>query len=275
MNICLNGIDWKSKMNCELVTNQIVTFIKDYANKNGIDSLVVGVSGGVDSGLVSTLCAKTRIKTYCVIMPCRSALDDIQRAKNHVNWLITNNPKIESIYYPLYNAFINFTDVSPMAFSDLAEANLKSRLRMCVLYTIANTVNGIVVGTGNKVEDYGVGFFTKFGDGGVDISPIGDLYKSEVRELAAYLGVNPEIVNAIPTDGLWEDGRVDEYQLGMSYEKLEEIMKLVNGLEHHYSTFSQFYLGEKNKEEFETYLNLHNKSRHKMGMPPICKLDKE
>lgn len=270
-------------MNCMLVSEQITYFIEEYSKNNGIDALIVGVSGGVDSALVSTLCAMTKIKTYCMILPCHSRNLEVYRAEKHIEKLRSKFENVQDYTINLSDIFNDMIYEMPFDITKLTEANLKSRLRMCALYSLANSVGGIVVGTGNKVEDYGIGFFTKFGDGGVDISPIGDLYKSEVQELAAYLNVDPEIVNARPTDGLWEDGRNDEDQLGISYAKLDRILAFANGLEKRYydvyisnpnNTFD-FLPDDITKEEFGKYLELHMKSRHKMKMPPVCELEKE
>ena len=212
-------------------------WIKDYYYFHGIQSLVVGVSGGIDSAVVSTLCAKTELPTYVVRMPLDSSHQNTRLSDLHAQQLaekydnVTNvQIELSSVYDSLLHS-INWWseaqhfDKKEFTSNELANANTKSRLRMVTLYQIAGAKNGIVVGTGNKVEDYGIGFYTKYGDGGVDIAPIADLYKTEVRELGWHLGVMDEIIDAQPTDGLWDDGRCDEDQIGATYEQLEEAME--------------------------------------------------
>ena len=223
------------------LSKDITKWIKTYATKNKINTLVVGISGGIDSSVVSTLCALTGLPTIVVQMPIRQnkKLDDLSSA--HGKWLTERYTNVTHLNMDLTKVFTGFEKtVSPFCSSDqelntseqLAFANSRARLRMMTLYAIAQSHGGIVVGTGNKVEDFGVGFFTKYGDGGVDISPIGDCYKTHVWCMGGELGLLPEIVKAVPTDGLWEDGRSDEDQLGMSYHELEHAMQvseLTNG----------------------------------------------
>jgi NAD+ synthase len=215
---------------------KIVSWIKNYAITNNIESLVVGVSGGIDSAVVSTLCAETGIKTYVLSMPLLSKIDSDKLSDEHTKLLekkYNNVIRIRIDLSDVYNKFIHslnlWTDSLEYINNELANANTKSRLRMVTLYQIAGTVGGIVVGTGNKVEDYGIGFYTKYGDGGVDIAPIADLYKTEVCELGKYLEVNQSIIDAKPTDGLWDDGRTDEDQIGASYAELEQAMETGEG----------------------------------------------
>ena len=192
-----------------------------------IKAFVVGVSGGIDSAVVSTLCAKTGLPTYVLTMPLHSKKENTLLSDTHATALVDYYPNVTLVNVDLsetYDKFISNID-DTFTGNKLANANTKSRLRMVTLYQIAGTVGGVVVGTGNKVEDYGVGFFTKYGDGGVDIAPIADLYKSQVWALGEHLGVNPEIIAATPTDGLWDDGRTDEGQIGASYKELEEAME--------------------------------------------------
>jgi NAD+ synthase len=215
---------------------RIVSWIKDYAITNNIKSLVVGVSGGIDSAVVSTLCAETGLPTYVLSMPLLSNAKNDMLSDSHVKTLETNYSNVTRVRVELsgvYDKFIHslnwWTNSNKYTSNDHANANTKSRLRMVTLYQVAGSVNGIVVGTGNKVEDYGVGFYTKYGDGGVDIAPIADLYKTEVWMLGEYLKVDERIISAPPTDGLWEDGRTDEDQIGASYVELEQAMETGSG----------------------------------------------
>ena len=219
----------------EELKKRIVKWLGDYVVDHNIKSFVVGVSGGIDSAVVSTLCAETGLKTYVLSMPLNqiSSQDDLSNL--HRKTLEDRYPNVTGLKIDLsstYNQFITasrFWLGEDMVSNNLALANTKSRLRMVTLYQVAGSVGGIVVGTGNKVEDYGVGFYTKYGDGGVDIAPIADLYKTEVWELGKHLGVDQRIIDAQPTDGLWEDGRTDENQIGASYAELEEAMETGTG----------------------------------------------
>ena len=213
----------------ELETS-IVTWIQNYANKNKVQSLVVGVSGGIDSAVVSTLCAETGIKVYVLNMPIRQKSEQVKLSASHIKWLENKYPNVTGMRFDLTELFEVFKDtIGKINETNHSLANTRSRLRMVTLYQIAGRYGGLVVGTGNKVEDYGVGFYTKYGDGGVDIAPIADLYKTEVWELGKFLGVDPKIIEAKPTDGLWDDGRNDEDQLGASYEDLEYAMEYGTG----------------------------------------------
>jgi len=221
----------------ENLKGRIVKWLGDYVLENpSVKSLVVGVSGGIDSAVVSTLCAETGLLTYVLSMPLYSSHDNDKLSDDHTKALEAKYPNVTRIRVELssvYDKFVHslnwWTDTNEYTSNNLANANTKSRLRMVTLYQVAGTVGGIVVGTGNKVEDYGVGFYTKYGDGGVDIAPIADLYKTEVWELGKHLGVDQRIIDAPPTDGLWEDGRTDEDQIGVSYADLEEAMELGTG----------------------------------------------
>ena len=213
----------------------IVTWIKDYVEKNEIKSLVIGVSGGIDSAVVSTLCAETGLPTYVVSMPLHSKIENSTLSIDHCKFLQEryanigyNRVELSGVYDQFMHSLTWWTG-DKFNGNELSSANTKSRLRMVTLYQIAGSVGGIVVGTGNKVEDYGVGFYTKYGDGGVDIAPIADLYKTEVWELGKHLNVDKRIIDAKPTDGLWNDGRTDEDQIGASYEDLEHAMEYGNG----------------------------------------------
>ena len=209
---------------------RIVKWIKDYANDNKIQSLVVGVSGGIDSAVVSTLCAETELPVFALGMPIHQDNSQESLSDLHLTWLKKKYKNVKTLKFNLTKVFDKFKEaLEDYSHDDLALANSRSRIRMITLYQIAGKYNGIVVGTGNKVEDYGVGFYTKYGDGGVDIAPIADIYKTEVWELGRHLGVNEKIIEASPTDGLWDDKRTDEDQLGASYVDLEEAMEYGTG----------------------------------------------
>ena len=208
----------------------VVEWINGYADKNKIKSLVVGVSGGIDSAVVSTLCAETGLPTYTLGMPIHQNEDQQNLSDAHLDWLTWKYTNVTRLKFDLTNTFDTFvSSMDGYNENKLALANTRSRIRMITLYQVAGSVGGIVVGTGNKVEDYGIGFYTKYGDGGVDIAPIADLYKTEVWELGKHLGVDQRIIDASPTDGLWDDSRTDEAQIGASYEDLEYAMEHGNG----------------------------------------------
>ena len=221
--------------------SRIVSWIREYAENNGISALVCGVSGGIDSAVVSTLCARTGLPTFVLTMPLHSKMDNTILSNAHAKNLTETydnvtmqNVELSSVYEKLIHSVDWWTDAhggetGTYTSNNLANANTKSRLRMVTLYQVAGAVGGIVVGTGNKVEDFGVGFYTKYGDGGVDISPIADLYKTEVWELGRHLEVDHRIVDAAPTDGLWDDSRTDETQIGATYAELEEAMETGSG----------------------------------------------
>ena len=216
--------------NYEELKERIVKWIKNYADENKIQSLVVGVSGGIDSAVVSTLCAETGLPTFPLGMPIHQDSDQESLSDLHLAWLEKKYKNVKILKFNLTKVFEKFKEaLQEYSHDDLSLANSRSRIRMITLYQIAGKYNGIVVGTGNKVEDYGVGFYTKYGDGGVDIAPIADIYKTEVWELGRHLGVNEKIIEASPTDGLWDDKRTDEDQLGASYAQLEEAMEYGTG----------------------------------------------
>ena len=209
---------------------RIVSWLKDYAQQFNIKAFVIGVSGGIDSAVSSTLAAKTGLPVYALGMPIYQKEEQETLSDAHLEWLESNFSNVVVQKFDLSRVFGTFEFTMREFGSDAhALANSRSRLRMVTLYQVATTVGGIVVGTGNKVEDYGVGFYTKYGDGGVDIAPIADLYKTEVWELGRHFGVDERIINAAPTDGLWDDGRTDEDQLGASYVQLEEAMEYGTG----------------------------------------------
>ena len=208
----------------------IVEWIDEYVKKNPVEALVVGVSGGIDSAVVSTLCAETGLPTYALGMPIHQKEDQENLSDTPLEWLSWKYTNVTKLKFDLTNTFDTFvSSMDGYNNNKLALANTRSRIRMVTLYQVAGSVSGIVVGTGNKVEDYGIGFYTKYGDGGVDIAPIADLYKTEVWELGKHLGVDQRIIDASPTDGLWDDGRCDEDQIGATYEELEYAMETGTG----------------------------------------------
>ena len=239
----------------------VVGWLCNYANENKVKSFVVGVSGGIDSAVSSTLAAKTGRPVYAIGMPLNQSLDQETLSDAHLFWLAKTYPNVTHLKTNLSETYAKFISdltkdiTSEYTGNPMAKANTKSRLRMVTLYHVAANVGGIVVGTGNKVEDYGVGFYTKYGDGGVDIAPLADLYKTEVRELGRELGVIPEIITATPTDGLWEDGRNDEDQIGASYEQLEEAMETGTG------------------DGLEALQKFYTQNKHKMDPIPTYKLE--
>jgi NAD+ synthase len=249
------------------LAKEIKSWITVYAGENNLKTLVVGVSGGIDSAVVSTLCAETGLPTIVVGMPINSNKKNTELSEKQIEFLSTKyRNNVSGYHVDLSKTFQEFQShpIFKNQFnSELGFANTKSRLRMITLYQIASSVSGIVVGTGNKVEDFGVGFYTKYGDGGVDISPIADLYKTEVRELGRHLGIPQEIINAEPTDGLWEDDRTDEDQIGATYKELEWVME--HGL-------NKLSYTEKEYKFVETFLNFHNKNKHKMVSIPVFNL---
>ena len=242
----------------EDLADKIVRWLNDYYWEHNIKAFVVGVSGGIDSAVVSTLCAKTELPTYVLTMPLHSKEENTELSNLHASKLVDKYRNVTIVNVDLSNTYDSFMNTIYEGFTDckLANANTKSRLRMVTLYQVAGSVGGIVVGTGNKVEDYGIGFYTKYGDGGVDIAPIADLYKTEVWELGKRLGVDERIIDAIPTDGLWDDDRKDEDQIGASYEQLEEAMEYRRGPA--LDILDEFYM----------------KNKHKMEPIPTFKLEK-
>ena len=248
------------------IGTNISNWIKNYADSNDIKTLVMGISGGIDSSVVSTLCAMTGMKTIVVTMPIRQNVDQHDLSIKHGKWLMQNYDNVEHQVIKLDDLYHTFRDIMHTYNNNLAWANSKSRMRMITLYQIAGATNGMVVGTGNKVEDFGVGFYTKYGDGGVDISPIGDLMKSQVYELARELKIDQAIIDAPPTDGLWEDNRTDEDQLkGLTYDDLERAMEL--------EQLSAITV-DKDSKLMRIYKEIKNKNIHKMQPIPIYKLEK-
>ena len=234
----------------------IRNWIKDYVEKmpSKAKSLIIGISGGIDSSVSSTLSAMTGIKTIALSMPIKQKSSQHDLSLKHQEWLIKNFKNVEPHTLNLDKLFETFKNTLSNFDSELGMANSKARIRMTTLYQVATANNGIVVGTGNKVEDFGVGFYTKYGDGGVDISPIADCNKTEVWEMGKELNILKEIIEAAPTDGLWDDGRTDEGQLGLKYEELEEAMNNINSV---------------NREKYE---KIRQMNLHKMQPIPVCKI---
>ena len=246
--------------------DDIVRWIYNYANNK---SLVIGISGGIDSSVVSTLCAKTGLPTYAVSLPLRNTEEHSHHSQIHGRFLSAFFPNVHHITLPLEKPYQGFTTqleslLPRIPTSDHAFANLKSRLRMTALYSIASSTNGLVVGTGNRIEDFGVGFYTKYGDGGVDISPIADLYKSDVYRIARELELDLAIQDAEPSDGLHTDARTDKDQLGFDYPTLEKVMKMHERGE---------YPPEELKEAYNKYAYWHTTNKHKMENIPVYKVD--
>ncbi len=247
----------------------IVEWLKAYCEKANSSGFVVGISGGIDSALTSALCAETGKKVILLNMPIRQSKAEYDRAQKHIQDLMKRYSNVLSFEINLSNVFGEFEELMPFDLeqNNLAMANSRSRFRMTTLYAVAQANGCLVAGTGNKVEDFGVGFFTKYGDGGVDVSPIADLYKTEVFQLARELNVIDEILNAVPTDGLWEDGRSDEDQIGATYPELEWAMEYLN-------SGKEISLSERQKEVVAIYSKFHNANKHKMVPIPVCEIPK-
>ena len=257
-------------VNWDNLANDISNWILKYAEHNNISSLVVGVSGGIDSAVVSTLCAKTGLRTVVVNMPINQEKSQYDLSNQHIDWLISKWDNVESQIIDLSDTYDTlYSKLTDYDVSELSMANTRARLRMSTLYALAGSINGIVVGTGNKVEDFGIGFFTKYGDGGVDISPIADIYKSEVYSLAESLHIIQSIQDAPPTDGLWDDGRTDEDQIGATYEELEWAM---NEIENPSSVREQ---NERLADVMRIYLKFNRMNSHKMNPIPIFKFNRQ
>jgi len=237
----------------------IKNWITDYCNSmpKKPDSLVVGVSGGIDSAVTSSICALTGKTTIVISMPIKQIKEQHNLSIKHQEWLKNNFKNVESYLVDLDKVFETFKTSLTKFDSEHGLANSRARLRMATLYQAASSNNGIVVGTGNKIEDFGVGFYTKYGDGGVDISPIADCTKSQIWDMGRSLGISKEIIKAQPTDGLWDDGRTDVSQIGMSYQELEQAMK------------------DPNSKDHKKYLEIRKRNLHKMKPIPVCKMKDE
>ena len=246
-------------MNSDKKIEHISNWIKEYISSLNFQSpsLIIGVSGGIDSAVTSTLCCKTGFRTIAVSMPIKQNASQHDLSLKHLDWLNANYNNVDTMIIELDDVFKSFEKTMTDFNNKLAFANSRSRLRMVTLYQIAQANNGIVVGTGNKVEDFGVGFYTKYGDGGVDISPIADCNKTDVWNIGKSLGVINEIIEAAPTDGLWDDSRNDESQLGLTYEQIEEAMN------------------NPTSSYFEKYMKIREPNLHKMKPIPVCIIPKD
>ena len=252
-------------MQTTAIINHISHWLKSYAQNAGVKGFVIGISGGIDSAVTSTLAAKTGIPLLCVELPIHQNKAQVERGLKHIAWLKENFYNVSSVEMQLTSVFDSFTSQLPNneTQNELALVNTRARLRMTTLYYFAQSNQSLVLGTGNKVEDFGIGFFTKYGDGGVDISPIADLLKTEIYALGKTLGINNEILRAAPTDGLWGDDKTDEEQIGASYPELEWAMAF-NG-----DTNS---LKEREKQVIQIYTKLNRANQHKMHAIPICEI---
>lgn len=261
-------------MNSQLVIEYIVAWLKDYATNAHMKGFVVGVSGGIDSAVVSTLCAKTGLEVLCLNMPIRQKIEQLERASHHINALRQKYPNVRSHLIDLTPTFEQFEytvsgSLKKVNNIDLAMANTRSRLRMTALYFYAQINQLLVTGTGNKVEDFGVGFFTKYGDGGVDISPIADLLKTQIYEIAKKLDISQAIQSAAPTDGLWDSERTDEQQIGATYPELERAMAQFE------TGVTREGLSGRELEVFDIFIKLNRATQHKVTPIPVCKIPSE
>lgn len=259
-------------MQTEKVVDHIVNWLKDYAENARVNGFVVGVSGGIDSAVTSTLCAMTGLDLLCIEMPIHQAASHVTRAQEHIAQLKSRFSNVNDARVDLTPVFEEFkTEVSldgKQETVDMALANTRARLRMTTLYYHAGLLGRLVAGTGNKVEDFGVGFFTKYGDGGVDLSPIADLLKSEVYDLGDYLKVPESIMKAAPSDGLFGDARSDEDQIGASYPELEWAMQMKD----EGKTVDDF--SGREQEVFNIFMSYYTKNQHKMNPIPVCEIPK-
>ncbi len=257
-------------MQTEKVIEHIVNWLKDYATNANIKGFVIGVSGGIDSAVTSTLCARTGLDLLCLEMPIHQGKNQVTRADRHIAWLKNNFSNVERQPVNLTPVFDSLVNALPKVDNEedrfMSLANTRARLRMTTLYYFAALKGYLVAGTGNKVEDFGVGFYTKYGDGGVDLSPIADLLKSEVYEIGKVLGINQDIIEAAPTDGLWGDSRTDEDQIGASYPELEWAM----AMDDEGKTLEDF--SDREKEVFRIYKRLNSLNTHKMIPIPVCEI---
>ena len=257
-------------MQTEKVIDHIVDWLKEYSTNSGTNGFVVGVSGGIDSAVTSTLCAKTGLRTLCLEMPIHQPPDHVTRAQEHIAHLKRHFANVSDMRVNLTETFETLKMALPQSqdteMENLSLANTRARLRMSTLYYFAGLHRYLVAGTGNKVEDFGVGFYTKYGDGGVDLSPIADLMKSEVYELAKKLDVPESIQRAKPSDGLWLDDRSDEDQIGASYDELEWAMNM------HLTGKTAADFKDRKRKVFEVYQGFNRANKHKMVAIPVCEI---
>lgn len=270
-------------MKTEKVVAHIVDWLADYARQSRVNGFVVGVSGGIDSAVTSTLCAMTGMETLLLEMPIYQAASQVSRAQEHIAWLRAGHANVREHRIELTSTFDQFLTAVPGSedeyLRNLSLANTRARLRMTTLYYFAGIDRLLVAGTGNKVEDFGVGFYTKYGDGGVDVSPIADLYKTEVYEIARFLGVAESIQKAAPTDGLWGDDRNDEDQIGASYPELEWAMEYISREMMKGTWFPEnmanLDLSERQKQVLAIYWRMNRANQHKMLPIPVCEIPEE
>lgn len=256
-------------MQNQKVIDHIVSWLREYSDKSGTAGFVIGISGGIDSAVTSTLCALTGKKVMALNMPIHQHHSEFSRSNEHINWLKNKFRQVESAEVDLTPVLGAYETALPKDIQDFhTMANTRSRIRMITLYSFATHHKLLVAGTGNKIEDFGIGFFTKYGDGGVDLSPIADLTKTEVYSLAETLGVVQSIQSARPTDGLFHDGRTDEDQIGATYPELEWAMDYVN-------SGATRNLNEREQKVLEIYRQRHRANRHKMDSIPVCMIPTE
>lgn len=256
-------------MEARKIIEHIQTWLKNYSDNSRTEGFVIGISGGIDSAVTSTLCAMTGKRVIVLNMPIRQFKTEFDRSNEHIDWLTQKFSNVESEKVDLTPVLVQFeTVLNPDIQDFLTMANTRARIRMTTLYAFATRYKLLVAGTGNKVEDFGIGFFTKYGDGGVDLSPIADLHKSEVYALAKELDVIATIQNARPTDGLFADGRTDEDQIGASYPELEWAMDYVENKEN-------YVLNSRQKHVLEIYTTRNRANRHKIEPIPVCVIPKE
>ncbi|MFA5903219.1 MAG: NAD(+) synthase [Desulfobacula sp.] len=256
-------------MKTKNILNHIVQWLFDYLHQSGLNGFCVGISGGIDSAVTSTLCAKTGKPVLALNMPIHQAKDQVGRSSAHIAWLEKHFPSVKGHDVELTPVFEQIKTCFPRDIQDgLTMANTRSRLRMLTLYAFASNHKLLVAGTGNKVEDFGVGFYTKYGDGGVDISPIADLMKTQVYALGKDLGIIEDILAAPPTDGLWEDNRTDESQIGATYAELEWAMQYL-------ASPGETPLNDRQKQVVSIYKKFNAANQHKMGPIPVCRVPKE
>lgn len=259
-------------MNSESVKKHIVGWLTSQLKESKQKGFVVGVSGGIDSAVTSTLCAETGAPVIVLNMPIHQNPNHVSRSDEHITWLKNHYGNVSSHTVDLSETFDVMCGCLPdQALGGFSLANTRSRLRMVALYAFANSNGYLVGGTGNKVEDYGVGFFTKYGDGGVDLSPIADLLKSEVYDLSQNLGIVESIQEAVPNDGLWDDGRSDEDQIGATYDELEWAL---NFYDQHKGGWPSATMSDRQKEVMNIYLERHIGNSHKLNAPPVCEVPK-